>query len=139
MECYPDNNQAKVALVTGKVRLNRISDAVNKQVPGETLELSPSEMGVFNQSDLSLEKKKYDINEATGWRQGIVVFKNADFNEIADRFDKIYNIRLINRSPKTEFKFKGSFTNISPEEIVKSICLSKNLSYTTNGNVITIH
>jgi ferric-dicitrate binding protein FerR (iron transport regulator) len=96
-------------------------------------------MGVFNKSDLSLEKTKYDIDEETGWRQGVVVFKNASFNEIADCFDKVYNIQLINRSNKTKFKFKGSFNNNSPEEIVKSICLSKNLSYTINGNVITIH
>ena len=139
MQCYPDNEQTKVALVTGKVRLGRISDSVNKQVLGEALELSPSEMGVFNKSDLSLEKTNYDIDDETGWRQGIVVFKNAGFNEIAGRFDKIYKIRLINKSHKTAFKFTGSFNNISPEEIVKSICLSKKLSYTTNGNTITIH
>lgn len=139
MQSYPNRNQARVALVTGKVRLDRIDDPITKHVLGEALELAPSEMGIFNKSDLSLDKTKYDIDEETGWRQGIVVFKNADFTEIADCFDKVYNIRLINRSPKTVFKFKGSFTNISPEEIVKSICLSKNLSYTTNGNVITIH
>jgi transmembrane sensor len=139
MQCYPDKNQMKVALVSGKVRLDRISDAVNKQVLGETLVLTPSEMGVFNKHNLSLVKTKYDIDEETGWRQGVVVFKNADFNEIADRLDKIFNIRLINRSNKTEFKFKGTFTNSSPEEIIKSICLSKKLAYATNGNTITIH
>lgn len=139
MQCYPDKNQTKVALVSGKVRLDRISDPVNKQVLGETLVLTPSEMGVFDKHDLSLEKTKYDMDEETGWRQGIVVFRNADFNEIADRFNKLYNIRLINRSHKKTFKFKGTFTNPSPEEIVKSICLSKKLSYTINGNVITIH
>lgn len=139
MECYPNKNQTKVALVTGKVRLARISDPVEKHVLGEMLELTPSEMGVFNKSDLSLEKTKYDINDETGWRQGIIVFKNADFTEIADRFDKVYNIQLINSSHKTTFKFTGAFSTPSPEEIVKSICLSKKLSYTTNGNVITIH
>ena len=139
MQCYPDKSQTKVALVTGKVRLDRISDPANKQVLSETLELEPSEMGVFNQSDLSLAKTHYNIDDETGWRQGIVVFRNAGFKEIADRFDKIYNIRLVNKSHKTEFRFTGSFNNISPEEIVKSICLSKSLSYTINGNVITIH
>jgi ferric-dicitrate binding protein FerR (iron transport regulator) len=139
MQCYPDKDQAKVALVTGKVRLDRISDPVNKQVLGETLVLTPSEMGVFDKHDLSLEKTKYDMDEETGWQRGIIIFKNADFNEIADRFDKVYNIRLINKSHKTKFKFKGTFNNPSPEEIVKSICLSKKLSYTINGNVITIH
>jgi ferric-dicitrate binding protein FerR (iron transport regulator) len=108
-------------------------------VLGEALILTSSEMGVFNKHNLSLMKTKYDIDEETGWRQGIVVFKNADFNEIADRLDKIFNIRLINRSNKTEFKFKGTFSNPSPEEIIKSICLSKQLSYATNGNTITIH
>ena len=139
MQCYPDKKQTKVAWVTGKVRLGRITDSITKQVLGETLELLPSEMGVFNKSDLSLEKTNFDLDDETGWRQGAVVFKNAGFNEIADRFDKLYNIRLVNKSHKTAFRFTGSFNNISPEEIVKSICLSKSLSYTTNGNVITIH
>lgn len=138
MQCYPDKNQAKVALVTGKVRLDRISDPVHKQVLGEALVLTPAEMGVFDKHDLSLEKTKYDPDEETGWQQGIVVFRDADFAEIASRLDKVYNTRLINRSAKTTFRFKGTFTNASAEEIVKSICLSKKLSYTTNGNVITI-
>lgn len=139
LQCYPDKDQTKVALVTGKVRLDRISDPVNKQVLGEPLVLTPSEMGVFNKHNLSLGKMKYDMEEETGWQRNVIIFKNADFNEIADRFDKVYNIRLINKSHKTKFRFKGTFANASPEEIVKSICLSKNLSYTINGNVITIH
>jgi len=139
MQCYPNKEQAKVALVTGKVKLDRITDPVNKHVLGKPVELVPTEMGVLNKSDLSLEKTNYDINEETGWRVGTVVFRNADFNEIADRFDKVYNIRLINQSNKSKFRFNGSFTSNSPEEIVKSICLSKQLYYTTNGNVITIH
>jgi ferric-dicitrate binding protein FerR (iron transport regulator) len=139
MQCYKNKNQAKVALVTGKVKLNSISGHANKQGPNETIILAPAEMGILNKSTSSLGKTKYDINEETGWRQGIVVFRNADLNEITDRFDKVYNIRLVNKSTKTAFKFNGSFASLSPEEIVKSICLSKQLSYTINGNVITIH
>ena len=139
MQCYPDKDQVKVALVTGKVRLDRITNPTNKQTSGEPLILTPSEMGILDKRSLSLKKTPFDIEEATGWRQGTVVFNNADFNEIADRLDKLYNIRLINKSSKTTFRFNGTFTNTSPEEIVKSICLSKKLSYGINGNVITIH
>jgi transmembrane sensor len=136
MQCYPDKKQVRVALVTGKVQLNKIS---KKTGPDETIELAPAEMGVLDKSNSSLAKTKYDINEEAGWRHGIVAFRNADFNEIADRLNKVYNFRLINESPKKEFQFNGVFEKSSPEEIVKSICLSKQLSYTTNGNVITIH
>ena len=139
MQCYPDRSKTRVALVTGKVKLDRIVDPVNKKTLGESMILLPAELGVFDKQDLSLEKKKYDLNEETGWRQGIVVFNDADFNEIADRLNKVYNIHLVNKSHKTQFKFKGTFTNHSAEEIVKIICLSKKLSYTINGNVITIH
>lgn len=139
MQCYPDKNQATVALVTGKVKLNAISNGENKQRRVKTIILSPAEMGVLNKNDQSLKKTTYDLNEETGWRQGLIVFRNASFIEIADRFDKVYKIRLINQSHKREFQFNGSFANNSPEEIVKSICLSKQLSYTINGNVITIH
>jgi len=139
MQCYPDKQQSKVALVTGKVRLGRISDPVNKKVLGETLILTPSEMGVFDKQSLSLVKTHYDMDEETGWLQGIIVFRDAGFPEIAHRFDKIFNIRLINKSHKTRFRFTGTFSNTSPEEIIKSICLSKQLSYTINRNTITIH
>ncbi|OQP56862.1 hypothetical protein A3860_09775 [Niastella vici] len=139
MQCYPDKDQATVALVTGKVKLNAISNGENKQRRVKTITLAPAEMGVLNKNDQSLQKTAYDLNEETGWRQGIVVFRNAGFTEIANRFDKVYNIRLINQSRKKEFRFNGSFSNVSPEEIVKSICLSKQLSYTIKGNVITIH
>jgi len=137
MRCYPDKKQATVALVTGKVRMNTISR--NKQESVKTIELAPTEMGVLDKTDQSLGKTTFDLNEETGWRQGVLVFRNANFSEIADRFDKVYNVRLINQSHKREFQFNGSFTNNSPEEIVKIICLSKQLSYTINGNVITIH
>lgn len=139
MKCYPDKKQVKVALVTGKVRVDRISDPVNKKVLGESLVLTPSEMGVFNKANLSLEKTAFDTEEETGWIDETVVFKNADFNEIADRLGKVYNIQLINRSHKKTFSFTGAFSHTTPEEIVNSICLSKKLSYTTNGNTITIH
>lgn len=138
VKSYPNEKQTKVALVTGKVRLDRVGDAVSKQVMGETLILAPAEMGVFNRHNLSLEKTPYDIDEATGWQHGIVVFKNADFNEIADRLDRMYDVRLINQSSKTKFRFKATFTNASAEEIVKTICMSKKLTYTVRGNVITI-
>jgi ferric-dicitrate binding protein FerR (iron transport regulator) len=139
IRCYPDNNQMRVALVTGKVRLDRITDPVSKKVLGQSIILNPAEMGLFNKDNLSLAKTPYDIDEETGWRQGIVSFNNAGFEEIANRFDKIYNIKLLNKSHKKVFKFTGTFTNSSAEEIIKSICLSKKLSYTTNGNSITIH
>lgn len=139
MKCYPDNKQVKVALVTGKVRVERISDPVNKKVSGEALVLTPAEMGVFNKVNLSLNKTAFDTDEETGWLEETEVFKNADFNEIASRLDKVYNIQLINRSHKTAFRFTGTFSHSTPEEIVNSICLSKKLSYTTNGNTITIH
>ncbi|RXK81418.1 FecR family protein [Filimonas effusa] len=139
VQSYPGQKLAKVAVVTGKIKVTKASGDTVLESSAPGLELHPSELVVFNTSSRLLEKKTYDVDEETGWRQGAVVFSDASFADIADRFDKIYNIRLINQSSKTEFSFNGAFSNTSPEEIIKSICLSKQLSYTINGNIITIH
>lgn len=139
MQCYNDKSLTKVALVTGKVQLTPFDNISGNSLKNQSLILTPSEMGVFNNNDHSLQKTRYDLEEVTAWRQGNIIFKEADFEEIADRFDKAYNILLINQSHKKEFRFTGTFISSTPDEIIKSICLSKKLSYTTKGNTITIH
>jgi ferric-dicitrate binding protein FerR (iron transport regulator) len=138
IKSYQNDKQVKVALVTGKVKLDRVTDSINKQIIGETLFLIPSEMGVFNKGSLALEKKKYNIDEELGWLKGVIVFKNADFKDIAGSIQRTYNINLINRSRKKQWSFTGTFGNVSAEEIIKSICLSKKLTYTINGDTIVI-
>ncbi|MCU7550080.1 FecR domain-containing protein [Chitinophagaceae bacterium LB-8] len=138
VKCYQGDQQIKVALVTGKVKLDRIADSTSKKVIGETMFLNPSEMGLFSKRSLALQKKKYNPDEELGWERGIIVFKNADFKEIADRFQRTFNIHLVNRSHKKQWSFTGSFSNASAVEIVESICLSKKLTYTTNGDTIVI-
>lgn len=138
VKSYPTNDQIKVALVTGKVKLDRLADAINKKVIGETLILTPSEMGVFNKRSLALAKRKYDRDEELGWEIGVVVFKNADFSEIAENIQRTYNISLINASKKKEWSFTGTFNNLSAEDVVKSICLSKKLTYMMKGDSIVI-
>jgi transmembrane sensor len=138
VKCYQNDKEVKVALVTGKVKLDRITDSINKEVLGETIFLTPSEMGVFNKGSLALGKKKYNIDEELGWQKGIIVFKNADFKEIAERIQRTYNINLVNRSRKKQWSFTGTFSNMSAAEVIKSICLSKKLTYTTNGDTIVI-
>jgi ferric-dicitrate binding protein FerR (iron transport regulator) len=138
VKCYQNDKQVKVALVTGKVKLDRITDSISKNVLGEAIFLTPTEMGVFNKRSLALQKKKYNIDEELGWQNGIIVFKNADFKEIAGRIQRTYNINLVNSSRKKQWSFTGTFSNMSAEEIIKSICLSKKLTYTTNGDTIVI-
>lgn len=138
VKCYQNDEQVKVALVTGKVKLDRVTDGLDKKVMGETLFLSPSEMGVFNKHSLALQKRPYDPDEELGWQNGVVVFKNADFKEIATRIQRTFNIHLVNRSNKKHWSFTGTFSNSSAREIVESICLSKKLAYTTNGDTIVI-
>jgi transmembrane sensor len=135
---YENDKHVKVALVTGKVKLDRITDSNTKKVIGEALYLSPSEMGVFNKRSLALKKKSYNMDEELGWQKGMIIFKSADFKEIADRLLRTYNVNIVNKSNKKQWSFTATFSNVSAEEIIKSICLSKKLTYTINGNTIVI-
>lgn len=138
VKCYQGDQQVRVALVTGKVRLDRVADSIGKKVIGEALFLTPSELGVYNKHNLALQKKKYNPDEELGWQSGIIVFRDADFKQIAEQMQRAFNIHLENKSKKKQWKFTGTFSNSSALEIIESICLSKKLAYTTNGDTIVI-
>jgi ferric-dicitrate binding protein FerR (iron transport regulator) len=122
----------EVALVEGSVK-------VNDQLSGNHLTLKPNEKVVFDKLSKKLLKSDFDAELLTSWKDGILKFKNASFEEIAKALYATYGITIINLSKHKNWKYTGEFKNTDYISIMKSICFSKNLVYKQFNDTLYIN
>ncbi|EDM36708.1 putative transmembrane sensor/regulatory protein [Pedobacter sp. BAL39] len=131
VNAYKGNDQIRVALVEGSVSL---------QIEGteKSILLKPSEMGSFHTSRQSLTTSDFDAEETMAWKEGIISFKHASFEEVARKMNNIYGIRLINKSNDHHWNYTGQFRKTDYLSIIQSMCFAKKINYTQNNQSITL-
>ncbi len=58
------------------------------------------------------------------------------YDEVATELENRYNVTVINESGITEWTYTGFFKDESLQEIMETICLTKNISYTLKNDTI---
>lgn len=125
----PEAHTHSVALVTGKIKLHTPQ--------GDTL-LQPQQLASYSNSNHNLQLTTFDTETITGWKDGIIKWQKASFNEVAAALHKVYHIVLVNQSGTIPAPFTGRFVNSGYESIIKSYCYTHRLSYLQKGNTITL-
>lgn len=129
-----DDQPLKVALVSGKVAVDKVGDDhdVNTMIltPGEEAEYEP---------DFGLKKNYFDPIGVLAWKDGIIYFKNADEKEVFDALEKWYGIEInkINHSAK-KWDYTGSFKNQSLEYVLMSIGFAMDFNFNINDKSIEL-
>src|SRR5690606_5078196 len=85
---YGDETETRVALVTGKVRIDPQSDT------SSSLVLEPAQMAVFNRENRSLQKKPFDFKTEIGWKEGVLIFSNTTLAEAFDKIERWYGVEI---------------------------------------------
>lgn len=117
VNAYPENDQVKVALVSGKVALN--------SEQGDQLMLSPSEMFIYS----TLGDRKYSIesfnsDHVVGWKDGILSFHNESLQYVFQKMERWYGVNILydkNKSLYKDWMFTGKFENRSLEYILNTM------------------
>jgi len=122
--------KVNVALVSGKVRVsdqNNQSDFLLK--PGEAIQYS-SENEKYTLGD-------FDIKQAAGWKDGILYFENAGFNEVVETLERWYGVEIVTENfQNNPWKYSGEFQNEYLDIVLESISYSKNFEYTIDQNKV---
>jgi len=105
---YKEDTHTEVVLVEGSVGL---SPSGNPGKEGnENLELHPGFKGSFHKLDRTISSKKVNTSIYTGWLNGDVVFRNARFENIARRLERLYNVTIVNNNEELNDEiFNASF------------------------------
>ncbi|SER10521.1 FecR family protein [Pedobacter rhizosphaerae] len=129
VSAYTNEELVKVALVEGSIELQaRETDKVI---------LKPAEMATYS-SATGLTLSSFNHDEVTAWKDGILVFHNAPFEEIAKQFKRMYNIELINESKVVNWSYSGQFDKADYISVIKNICFAKNLKFIQQNQTITL-
>lgn len=76
----------------------------------ENVILKPGAKGSFNKVEKTISTKKVNTSIYTAWVKGDVVFRNARFQNIAKRLERLYNVRIINNNKQLDTEvFNASF------------------------------
>ncbi|HEX7367217.1 MAG TPA: FecR domain-containing protein [Pelobium sp.] len=126
------NSAIQIALLEGKVSLSTDDKA------GEIL-LKPLETVVFEAQEGRFSKSAFSSRELTAWKDGMLIFKNASFDDVAKKIYNFYGINLINNNKSNKWSYTGEFYNRDYLTVIKSICYTKHLKYRQTKDTITIN
>ncbi|MBP3192689.1 FecR family protein [Natronogracilivirga saccharolytica] len=137
VRAYPDENSIETVLERGGVKL------LNSNLNGSAEKLaalSPGQRAVYDKSNDMLEISDINTMEYTAWRNGVLVFRNATFDELANRLEMWFDVEIsydIDKFNDTEYS--GTFRNRENiDQVLEAIKSTTPFEYRTENNKVII-
>ena len=132
---YGSGQHAEVSLVTGKVKINYLNDPINK----ESTHLSPGEQLSYNRNSGQAIKSTFDLEEVIAWKEGIILFKDAGFEEFIDQLERWYGVDFqIYGTPSKKWKVNGRYENEKLDDILTGLNFVYGLEYKIQGKNVVL-
>jgi ferric-dicitrate binding protein FerR (iron transport regulator) len=128
---FEDEDETSIALLEGGVII---------EYGNGSHTLCPGEMFVYNKVTNRFSVKNADVDLLSSWRQGEFVFEGMSFDELANRLERLYNVKFIfeNENIRKE-TFGGTLRDFdSLETIMKVIKTSIPIHYRIEENRVFI-
>lgn len=90
VSAYPEDFAVLTTLAEGSIEIKSTSAA--KREKG--ILLVPEQLAYFNRKTLQTQVQKVNLEEYTGWTEGLLYFSNTDFNRITKKLERFYNIQF---------------------------------------------
>lgn len=106
------------------------SGCVDMTVSGQTVVLNPHHMVVFNRDDAKLSVREVNTYMKTAWKDGCLVFRNSDIEEVIRKIGRRYNvdIRVYNPNNKS-YKVRAAFSDETIFQILNYLKLAVPLEW----------
>lgn len=119
-----------VSLVDGKVRVS---------VPDTAYVLQPGEQLYYNSSSRQCAQRQYDIDEVTGWRSSLLVFRNERFITAANRIEQMYDVKIVFTDDAVkEYRLFAKFDNKPLTYVLEMIKAADDIDYQIKDKTVYI-
>jgi ferric-dicitrate binding protein FerR (iron transport regulator) len=125
VEAYSDNAQeVNTTLVSGKVE---IDDSNNKKLG----ELIPGEIARYNKQSGTVKIEKTDTSFYTSWKNGFIMFNNTPLEEISQKMERWYNVKIVFENPKIKsLRYSGTILRGKPiDQILEIMKITADVHY----------
>ena len=134
VKSYEDEAAMHVALQTGKVQVE-----IERDGTLESVFLQPGEGLTYTKADQNYIKANFDPEEILSWKDGKIVFKDADLEEIIHTLSRWYGVDFtIQNKGDAAWSYTGSFENAILDNVLRSISFTKEFTYSIHQKNVTI-
>jgi len=136
IQTYSDKQNAKISLIEGKIRV----DLTDQNAPDhQPVYLNPGEQLSYTQDSNQMNIQSLDEEYVTGWKEGLLIFKNDTFSELKQKLERWYGVTLeVGGTPPDSFIVQGKFKNESLDNVLMTLQFGRDFSYNINDKLITI-
>jgi ferric-dicitrate binding protein FerR (iron transport regulator) len=118
-----DESNEEVILQTGKVD---ISSSDGKQLTV----LKPNEKVTLDTKRLTYDKKEVEASQYTSWKEGKLVFRNENMQQVARRLSRWYNADVVVDDRQLDnYTFHATFVDEPLDEVLKLLSITTPLSF----------
>ena len=118
------HNDIKVAVATGLVGVEEMN------AEKETAILAPSQMAVYSKATKSLRTQPCDIEFITSWKDGIIIFREANINQVVTELERWYGVQFILDSDlKLDNSITADFDNQTLEYLLDGLSYMSSIKY----------
>ncbi len=127
VEAY-QTDKIKVAVNTGKVQVANSEGSVD---------LVTDEMAIYNEQD-GIIKTHFDPMLEFGWKDGYLIFDQADFKTMVNKLERWYGVNIIVKGEMPLDTFSVKYHNESLETVLEGLSFSGNFEYQLKEKMLTI-
>lgn len=126
-----DEQTEEVVLQTGKVDVSSLN---GKQLTV----LKPNEQVTLNIKKQTFVKKEVEASQYTSWKEGMLVFRNENMQQVAHRLGRWYNAEVLVDDPTlNNYTFHATFIDEPLDEVLKLISITTPISYSEEKRIST--
>jgi transmembrane sensor len=128
INAYREEPGVHIALLSGKIAVH--NDSIDEVYlnPGQIINLTKSHYKI----------ELFNYQKIFGWKEGIIIFEGADFEDIAQKLERWYGVPLIFNGPMPKWSYNGTFSNASLKEVLEVLADSQGFEYELNKNAVYI-
>jgi len=129
---YSDNQAIDINLVSGKVK-------VTAENLDEELILEPGEAIKYKFNSKSGQKYLFDLDKVTSWKDGVLIFEDASFEEIIQTLKRWYGVEIeVIGTPNSRWQFSGRFDNEYLSNVIEVMQYNREFYYKLNNEKLKI-
>ncbi|WP_315824453.1 DUF4974 domain-containing protein [Paraflavitalea speifideaquila] len=83
-------------------------------------------------------KSTFDQNALVNWTKGMVIFKNANWEQVRNIIEEYFDKKLVFDNDKKDISFTGEFKADQLESILSSLEFTYDLKYTIHNQTVNI-
>ncbi len=124
VSAYADDKMEEVVLQTGHIE---VSDANGIKIAS----IKPEQEFFLDKRDLKFSLNKVESEQYTCWKEGKLIFRNENIEDMAVRLSRWYNVEVIVDKSNSHIKtytYHGTFVDEHLDDVLKLLSLTSNIS-----------